>query len=175
MKSLSVALAAVLLVAAAPAEKRLKWKPISSKDGRYKVLMPGTPKPGEIAVDCELGTTVAHTNTVTVGETLYIVNHSDFGAGVKKLSPKEVYDATRDRLVEKVNGKVFGETDVMLGDHPGRETRIELGTDDGYRMFFRYRIFFVGSRLYQFSVSGTKKEADSKNADKFLNSFKLIE
>jgi len=175
MKSLSVALAAILLVAAAPAEKRLKWKPFSSKDGRYKVLLPGTPKSRELASDGEFGTSVAHMNTVTVGETVYTVSHTDFGDGVKKLSPKDVYDATRDRMVERMNGKVFGETDVSLDDHPGRETRIEIGTDDGYRMFLRYRVFLVGSRLYQFSVGGTRKEATSKNADKFFKSFALTE
>jgi len=43
------------------------------------------------------------------------------------------------------------------------------------RQLFRARVYLIEQRLYQVVVFGTKEAATSKDADKFLDSFKLAE
>jgi hypothetical protein len=39
----------------------------------------------------------------------------------------------------------------------------------------RLRVFAVGGRVYAASITGGKEQVDSKDADTFLNSYKLPE
>ena len=83
-----------------------------------------------------------------------------------------MYDSSRDGAVANMEGKLVSEKNVKLGKHPGREIRINVA--EGKRLF-RVRVYLVEQRLYQVVVFGTPETATSKDADKFLDSFKLTE
>jgi hypothetical protein len=148
-----------------------RWKEFAPKEGKFRVLMPGTPEASEVKFESEFGPATFHMNTVEEGESFYGAHYSDYTEAIKKLPVKRVYDASRDGAAENMKGKVVGEGDVKLGAHAGREIRIEV---DG-RSLFRARVFLVGTRLYQVVYFGPKGAATSKEVDRYLDSFKLTE
>ena len=153
---------------AQPAE----WKEFASKDGRFTVLFPGTPEQSKADTESDFGKGVLHMNTVQVGRTMFGAHYCDFPPDVKKVPLKQVYDSSRDGAAENMQGKLMSEKEVKLGDHPGREIQISVANG---RQLFRARVYLVEQRLYQVVVFGTKEAATSKDADKFMDSFKLAE
>ena len=149
-----------------------EWKEFISKDGRFTVLMPGTPKQDMAETESDFGKGVLHLNVAQAGPTMYGANYCDFPAAVKKAPLKQVFDSSRDGAVTNLEGKLVSEKDVKLGEYPGREIRIDVA---GGKRLFRVRVFLVDQRLYQVVVFGTKDEATSKESDKFLDSFKQAE
>jgi len=74
----------------------------------------------------------------------------------------------RDAFLNEVKGKVSQEQDIKEGLATGKEYTIETGQGSA-----RLRVFARGGRLYRASVMGGKAQVDSKEADTFLESFKL--
>jgi hypothetical protein len=147
-------------------------KEFVSKEGGFKVLMPGTPKTDKLDSESDFGKGVLHMNSVQAGMAMYAANYCDFPAEIKKAALKQVYDSSRDGAVANMEGKLATEKDIKLGEHSGREIQIEVA---GGSRLFRARVFLVGQRLYQVVVFGTKESASSKDTDKFFDSFKLTE
>ncbi len=172
MKSLSVVLVIISGAVASHAGEEPEWKEFLCKEGRFKVLMPGIPKQEEVETESDFGPSLLHMNTVEAGGSFYGAHFNDFPEAVKSVSLEQFYDSSRDVAAANMRGKVIGEEDVKLGDHPGREVRIEV---NGGKHLFRSRVFLVGTRLHQIVVFGTKKAATSEDADKFLDSLKLID
>jgi hypothetical protein len=154
------------------ADDQPAWKEFASKEGRFKVLMPGTPKQDQAETESDFGKGVLHMNTAQAGKTLYGANYCDFPAEIKKAPLKQVFDSSRDGAVANLEGELAGEKDIKLGEYPGREIQIDVA---GGKRLFRVRVYLVDQRLYQVVVFGTKEAATSKEADKFLDSFKLAE
>jgi hypothetical protein len=151
-------------------EKKAEWKEFSSKEGQFKVLMPGKPKQEDLETAGDFGKGVLHMNSVHVGKTFYGANYGDFPAAIKKAPLKKVLDSSRDGAVANLEGKLAREKDIKLGKYPGREVQIEVGEG---KQLFRARVYLVEQRLYQVVVCGTKEVATSKEAERFLDSFKL--
>ncbi len=154
------------------ADDQPEWKEFASKEGRFKVLMPGTPKQDKAETESDFGKGVLHMNTVQAGKTMYGANYCDFPAEIKKTPLKQVFDSSRDGAVANLEGKLASEKDIKLGEYPGREILIDLA---GGKRLFRVRVYLVDQRLYQVVVFGTKEAATAKEADKFLDSFTLAE
>jgi hypothetical protein len=165
---------AVLFVAvgaiSGSADDQPDWKEFASKEGRFKVLMRGTPEQYKLDAESDFGKGVLHMNSVQADKTMYGANYCDFPAEIKKAPLKQVYDSSRDGAVANLEGKLASEKDIKLGDYPGREIRIDVA---GGKRLFRARVYLVDQRLYQVVVFGTREAATSKDADKFLDSFKL--
>jgi hypothetical protein len=165
---------ALLLVAvgaiSVSADDQPEWKEFTSKEGRFKVLMPGTPKQQQHDTESDFGKGVLYMNSVQAGRTMYGANYCDFPAEIKKAPLKQVYDSSRDGAVANLEGKLAGEKDIKLDDYPGRELQIDVA---GGKLVFRARVYLVDQRLYQVVVFGTQEAVTSKAAEKFLDSFKL--
>jgi hypothetical protein len=165
---LSFAVSATFIYSADPPE----WKEFASKEGRFTVLMPGTPKQNKADTESDFGKGVLYMNVMQIGKVMYGANYCDYPAEVKKASIKKIYDASRDGAVANMKGKLDSEKDIKLGEYPGREIRIEVAEG---KYLFRARVYLVEQRLYQVVILGTPEDATSKEADKFLDSFKLAD
>jgi hypothetical protein len=172
MRSSLALLVFAIGLASVHAEDKPDWKEFASQEGRFKVLMPGTPKQDKFDTESDFGKGVLYMNSIAVGKTMYGANYCDFPAEIKKAPIKQVFDSSRDGAVANMQGKLAGEKDIKLGDYPGREIQIDVA---GGKQLFRARVYLVDQRLYQVVVMGTKEAATSKDADKFLDSFKLAE
>jgi hypothetical protein len=146
-----------------------EWKEFSSEEGRFKVLMPGEPKAYQLDTESDFGKGKLNMFRVMAGETGYVANYSDFPEAIKKQPLKQVFDSSRDGAIANLSGKLATEKDIKLGDHPGRETLIDVSG----KAMFRAKVYLVGRRMYQVVMVGSKEAVSSKDAEKFFDSFKL--
>jgi hypothetical protein len=147
------------------------WKEFSSAEGKYKVMMPGTPK--ETTQASPAGPIKFH--TVEEKNGAYVVNFTDI-TGTASEPPEKIdqrLDGARQGAAGNVQGKVVKEDKITLeGKYPGRDIQIELPNDKG---LIRVRMYFVNGRLYQVMAVGTKSWTGSGDVQKFLDSFALLQ
>jgi hypothetical protein len=160
----------LLLGAAAQQDLPEGWQTVTSKDGKFKVAMPGkvTEKKQQVKTgsgDLKVTLLIADGRK----DSNFVVSFTDYPeADVKKGSVKKRLDQARDGAVSSAGGKVREEREIKLKKHPGRHVVIEKEDD----VIARMRLFYVGQRLYQVMVLG---DAPAKDVEAFLSSFELIE
>jgi hypothetical protein len=118
MRTFNVMLLFAIGVPFGHAADQPEWKEFASKEGRFKVLMPGTPKQNSLDTESNLGKGVLHMNAMEADKTMYGANYCDFPAEVKKIPLKQVYDSSRDGAIANMEGKLANEKDIKLGGHP---------------------------------------------------------
>jgi len=158
-----------LLGAAGDAGK--DWKPFLSKDGGYEVLVPGIPLESIQIAKTGLGTLEVKMLLVELKKenAAFVVSFADFPEGAfKGADDDKRLNFAKTGAVTSAKGKLKSEKKITLGKHPGRELLIE--NDKGA---LRTRLYAVDMRLYQTIVSGSKTFVFGKEAERFLDSFKL--
>jgi len=158
-----------------------RWKEFASRDGGFRVLLPGNPQVFDSTQKTPNGDVVMHWtryNGVISQDVMYI----DTAANVEDASiVKGIFDDMRDgALANAADGKprVVNETESPVDGHPGRFLRIELADNTVLRLRFvavRNRVYtlIAGSRKYEPNVMGSENDYQ-EIAMTFLNSFRLI-
>lgn len=156
-------------VAAPPQDVPVGWREFQIPAGRFKVLMPGTPKTTRRTIPTDIGKVAATRYTVTdAANVTYDVLLNDYPrAGVAKANPHKLLDSVRDGLMYQTKGRMVSERRITHANFPGRDLEI-LGAED---MHYRARLVWVETRLYQImAVTPGKPRPD---ADVFFNSFQI--
>jgi len=159
-----------------------QWKEFVSKEGGFKIKMPGVPTAVTQPVESKSGTVVAHFHSLITKSAEYVVGYTEVSQNLETVQPsKGTLDAIRDRTLAKENGKLLSEQDVSVAGHPGRALVIEVS--DGV---FRDKYFLVANRLYTVTVftPATNGQSDGDTArirraqetvaNAFLDSFSLL-
>jgi hypothetical protein len=149
------------------------WKEFESKEGGFKVLLPGTPTAQKMTQKAGDGSDVelAIYRLPPVGGTTFIVSTSDFAESYLKNPAEKILDNARDGSVTRSKGKLVSEKKVKLGDHPGREFVVSMPKDQG---FIRARAYLVGKRQYTLLIAAKDDKAiATKEVEAFIDSFKL--
>lgn len=167
--------AAALLVAFAAitsAQEKLEFTEFVSKDGKYKIQVPG--KAMESQKELQIGgkAVVMHTASVSLpskSEKRAVVLTSlalvePIAAGGEKAAVEQIAKAAAGK------GKVLSEKAMTHGKDklPGRDCLVE---NPEHHM--RYRAVLSGQRIYQLMVLGPKDFVTSKDADTILDSFEV--
>lgn len=147
------------------------WKTFSPPGGRFSVLLPSDPvkqdqknNSGYEAVSYRIVTALSNVAAMAVG-------YSDQPQGASfESDPNVILDKVRDQSVTDLNGKVISETAIKLGQYPGRELRVSI--PGGYTV--RQRIFVANRRLYSLMITAGSRGIDSKEAETFFGSFKIL-
>ena len=159
-----------------------QWKEFVSKEGGFKIKMPGLPSEVTQPVGTKSGTIVAHFYNLVTKTAEYLVGYTEVGPGLETFQASKVtLDAIRDRALAKEKGKLLSEQDISVAGHPGRALVMEVS--DGV---FRDKYFLVANRLYTVSVftpavkgasagdaAGIRRAQESV-ATAFLDSFSLL-
>jgi hypothetical protein len=165
------------------------WKPFSSKEGRFSVLMPGTPRESQMIWNLETGDDIVYLFTVTREEAEYMVWYVDFEPPTRRLdddgqssnfpdilpnTPEKMTDvlvnAGTDSYSTPSDRRLISEQSIRLGNYPGREISLRLGGGP----LVRRRLYLVNRRVYILSVRTTQERFLSKTIEGFMNSFKLL-
>ena len=149
------------------------WKEYTSRAGKFKVLLPGTPKVQEINEKAGDGSDVKITNyrTQAAGGLTVIVATSDFAEQYAKVPADKILDNAREGALTRSRGTLVREKKLRLGDHPGREYVIRFPKEQGV---IRARAYLVGARQYSLLVAGKDEKAvTSREANAFMESLKL--
>jgi hypothetical protein len=86
----------------------------------------------------------------------------------RKLPREQRFELLRDAYLAEIKGKITQETDLKQGRAEGREYQIQ--TKKGRA---RLRVLSLGGRVYEAAVVGSKAQVGSKEANAFLDSYKL--
>jgi hypothetical protein len=147
------------------------WTLLAPKNAGFSIAMPGTPRAQKRNITTKEGAK-SELMTYALGTRFGTFNlgysESKDGANVK---PDQLFDRMRDQMAKPVKGTVLEEKGADVNNHPGREVLIE--TDK--KVCIRVRFVLVDDRLYTISVTGAREWATGKEADRFFESFKVVE
>jgi hypothetical protein len=148
------------------------WKEFSSKEGKFKVLMPGTPTFQKSNVKTKGGTIPFNVFSVyRQREAVYLVGYGDLPRNYSVNSPEvsELLPQLPSRPNASSGIRSINRQNIRLGNIPGKEIRVQ--SSEGFTM--RWRAYVVNKRLYQLGVLTDKEQSLTKSIDGFFNSFKL--
>lgn len=149
------------------------WKPFSSSEGGFTVLMPGIPTEENNNVTTKFGSLTVHTFYVRRNdEALYAVAYSDLPDNISENSSdiEQLLAEAPSGFSEGAGGRLVNQQPISLGNFPGREFRLELSEG----AIARGRIYLVNKRLYQVVVGTNNERNLTKSIQGFLNSFQLL-
>ena len=158
--------AVALFALAGRAADPLEFKELASKEGRYKVLMPGKPELSE-KKNKDL---VIYSATLKLPPNKFLsVSYFDLPTEI----PATQAQGTLKLLTAGVKGKEIKTEEKALGKAklPAREAIFEAEKGVHVRNF----LVLDGKRVYQLVLAGpSKDEVTSKDADKFFDSFEVV-
>lgn len=166
-------LALPLLLAAQQDKPLPELKEFVSKDGGFKVLLPGTPRKEEKKSKGPKDQEIT-TNLFVVGDksTAFVAAYMVIPELLKKDAEtvKNALVNIKAGVETGMNAKLTKEEKVAMAGTQGIEYRFEVPGGLHYRL----RACIVQDKLYQVAVLGPKEVTDSKGADKMLDSLELL-
>lgn len=163
-----VAFAFLLLCGFIPA-----WEEFTSEEGGFTVMMPKTPTHETSEIPTAIGPVTMHTFSASNNNKwAYMVIYSDYDAeSVSAADPSTMLEGARDGVMKQLGGKIVIDRDLTIGGYPGKEVEV-VTSDKQFRC--RARLFLVDNRLYQVIAVVPGKAKLTKDAEKFLESFKIM-
>ena len=162
------------------------WKEFNSKEGRFSVSLPGTPKPENRTQETPLFSITTHAFVLQTDMALYFVSYADLPLPPGPLTAedrKEALDTTRERIIGG-GARIISESEVSIAGNAGTEV---LAEKNG--LILRARFALIEGRLYQMILGAqantvfingkvSPKAADrtdlfEQTSAKFFDSFKL--
>ena len=146
------------------------WKEFQSKEGGFKILLPGTPKEQKMNIPLPNGGTIEQRQfLVDAGSVAHVMAFQDNAAVAD--DPEKALGNVRDAVAKNFMAKVQSSKSVKLSDkYPGLEFLIESPQP---KIAYRSRAYLVGKRLYQVSVVGPMAVVTSAESDRYFDSFAL--
>src|SRR5262249_5784951 len=146
-----------------------KWTPYTSKEGKFTILLPGTPKEQTQEAKTAAGTSKIHTLIAVVSVDEHYVVVFNAVPAAKTIGSEKLLDSARDGR-SKSFGNVAGEKRVRVGkaNFGGREVQFEAKNGKSTRA----RYFLVDETLFQVIATGKDEFVKGDEVTKFLQSFK---
>lgn len=162
------ALLVFVLFALACGGMTTKWETVSEPG--FTVEMPGKPQKQVQPA----GPLTMNSYLVDKGDEGYMMAYSDIPKNVADMvtNPEQFLNNGKEGMIRTFNGKLSGERQASIGNHPGKEFSGE-GNTKGKDIAFTARVYWVKPRLYQVVYMREKSKAASPDGQKFLDSFKL--
>lgn len=144
-----------------------------SEDGRFKIKFAGEPKVASDIVPTDVGNiemmSFLYEKSVTEA---YMVAYSDYpSAMVEQSSAKDMLIGAKEGSSGNLGITSFDlDKEVELDGNPGMYFKGSANS-----IFAEYKIFLVGSRLYQVAILRDGSYSKPERSDEFFNSFQLVE
>lgn len=150
------------------------WKTYPCKSGAFEIGFPSKPEESKQNIKGVDGDGMVDQIQFTVGrpQGSYLASHQP-APNLSKSDAKTVnaaLDLARDRLVTSFEGKLLGSKNVKLDAAMGKEFTIDCPKIKGQ---IRSRAYLTNGRFYLILLIGTKDFVSTKEADYFLDSFKV--
>jgi hypothetical protein len=140
----------------------------TSPEGRFSVLMPGTPTDKTETVDSEPEPYTTHMFISRDDpQRVYLVGWVDYHPSFNFNRLAEL-EANRDNFVKGVSAKLLSSHRLNIDGYQALEF-----TAENAEMIFKSRVYIVGRRPYQIVIGSPKGIDDSAAVDQFFKSFKV--
>jgi hypothetical protein len=126
------------------------WQAVVSREGGFRVLMPGTPELEQATHKSIVGTVREYTYSVDSDGKSFSASYSVLpGIAASLGGPARIFDSAKTGLLEDVGGAETRFTDISLHGHPGKELtfRARPGAQ-GKPMAGQARMYLVHRILY---------------------------
>jgi hypothetical protein len=162
MRAPLLLVAATLMFPLAGCGNKSGLKTFTSKEGKFSILMPGTPKMDVTPLAPGFDATHYTSNTK---DPVYMVS---FGP----VNPQGTPDlrAAVQGLTTDAGGRILVERGFQIGGSTGIEFEGEIPDP---KCFVAGRVFIQNGRLYRITMAGTNSRLANADVQKFLNSFQL--
>lgn len=167
-------LAVWLVLAVAPPGSAQEWKPFTSKEGRFKALLPGQPEERNQQITSDVGTYTLYNFSVVRNEQTFMVMYYDLTEYQRtKLKTNDVLKYARDEALKSYNGKLIRERLLKLEGHTGVEFAF-AGANGGDNLQGVWRMFVVKNRLYQVAVTRIGRATTPADLRRLFDGFGLL-
>jgi hypothetical protein len=138
------------------------WITLAPEGAGFSVLFPG--KANE-TVDKKTSFTL-HLFNLTVGRATYIASYSDYLPG--KLDPATALTANRDKFNKSLQATLISNREITIDGHTGIEFTSETPAAN-----VKSQLFLIGNRMYQTVAFVFRDVDETRNVNRFFDSFKL--
>jgi hypothetical protein len=168
-RTITAALLLLLTTTAAAFQAAKPWEKFTSAQGRFNVLMPGTPQEKK---ETKQGTGPLfplnnYLYTSQEEGAIYLVGWVDYNPSAR-LDVQGELAANRDNFVKSLKATLVSEKPIKIGTHPGIEF-----TGDNAQVSFSARVYVVGQRPYMLAALTIKGRGAPAQPEKFFSSFAL--
>ena len=139
------------------------WARLEPEGGGFSVLMPGTP----VETIDQRATYTLHSFTVTMGKGTYVASYSDYAPELR-LDPPSALAANRDKFNKALKATLLSSREITIAKQPGLEF-----TSETPAALVKSQLFLVGNRMYQTATFVFKDVDETRNVDRFFQSFEL--
>lgn len=148
------------------------WRQYTSKEGRFRVEMPAAPTTDRATMRTPYGELPLHTANVAGHTTGYVVFYSDYPERVvRRFTAEQILRGARDAAVRRLGGRLLEESSTRVSGQPARRLEIEIS---GGGAIARTTLILAGRRLYQVTVAAPPEQVRSAEAERFINSFRIL-
>ena len=144
------------------------WSKFTSQEGRFSILMPGTPENKEETTQSDHGPYTTHLFILRQPPNVYLVGYVDYDPSFNFNRQAEL-EANRDNFVKGISATLLSTKPLKIDGYAA----IEFTAETAQRIF-RSRVYMVGRRPYQIVIGSPKNVDDSANIDRFFSSFKVV-
>ena len=143
------------------------WTKFTSQEGRFSVLMPGTPKYTVETTPSDHGPYTTHLLTLRAPRNVFLIGWVDYDPSFNFNLQSEL-EMNRDNFVRGVKARLLDTRTTMIDGYRA----IEFTAEAPLRIF-KSRVYMVGRRPYQIVIGTPKGEDDSAEVARFFKSFKV--
>jgi hypothetical protein len=144
------------------------WMQVTSAEGRFVVLMPGTPT--QQTQPEVLATEAANLNSIGItlqtDDVWFLVAYADYPRDVKLDEPQVLLAQVSAAIAEKLNNSPQQEQEIIGKDHVEREIRFQSPSETSI-----FRLHLVDRRLYILGAQQLSSIPISDNITRFFDSF----
>ncbi len=175
--SYSLAAAAICTVSGCGKSDTSQWKEFSSKEGQFALLMPGIPEEKKSVTQTRIGPIKDHSFMLKAqqGElkAAYLVSYADYPKDrPHDLSPNTFLEQTWQAAFGDLGNRLIYKKSITLNGFAGSE--FQYRGKGASTSLVTSRNYLVNNRLYQLSAVMSKKQAERGDAQKYLDSFRLL-
>ncbi|MBI4292950.1 MAG: hypothetical protein HY661_15875 [Betaproteobacteria bacterium] len=160
----ALALAVALLAGCYPS---LDWREVTSKEGRFSVLLPGRPAQESRTLSAIPGSPLMHLWSAKAADMVFGVGYVDL-----QVRDAQTLAALRDALARNIQGKIVSERAVGASGIAGTEFVAE-GSIGEAPAVLRARLLVSGDRVYQIAAVGSARAVAAEELATFFDSFSV--
>lgn len=149
--------------------------PFISKEGRFSINFPSTPKINSHTTSSEIGEIILNQFIYTKDNTqAWVVSYSDYPEKMIQLGNSEqLLKGIKYRILEDLHAKTLSEEQVKLEEKYNGLSFVAYA--EKKTLDILYKIYLVNNRVYQVSMYSSIGAFTPQDSTNFIGSFKLIE
>jgi hypothetical protein len=151
----------------------IAWQDYQSATGKFSLQVPGKPQEQSQEQPTEAGTVKVNMVITEANNSGYFVGYADIPD--KSAAPVDVQKSLGESIkssVANINGELKSEQEYKLGTFPCRDFDAtgKVQTTD---VIMKGRFCISENRMYQVFALGSKENLETKDMERFINSFKI--